>query len=201
MRRCVLLRGPIDDDTATACIAQLLYVAHDAPKEPATLCVDSPGGSATASMAIIRTMESLSCRLGTHCCGAAGGTAAAIVAHGRRGFRTAIPGAIFVFAPFVAEAGGSDIEAGFSRVGMAFTEVIAEDTDKHEAEVASLFASHAELASAEALQFGLIDAISTNPTKPPETRSPKGCLWTVVEAVIGIARAGVQSADHRRSRF
>jgi ATP-dependent Clp protease, protease subunit len=165
-RRCVLLRGQINDEVAQQCIAQLLFLSSEASQQPATLYVDSPGGSVTASLAIIRTIDDLSCALATYCCGEAGGTAAAIIAHGRRGFRTAIPDARFAFSPTFGHPGRAYVEAELTQFDTLLPEIIAHDTDKHEAEVAALFTSHAELTSADALAFGLIDSISRAPITP-----------------------------------
>lgn len=166
--RCVLLRGEITEESARDCMAQLLYLGYGASTLPATLLVDSPGGHVGAAVALLRTMSELPYPLATHCLGAAGGAAAAIVAHGRHGLRTAARAARFAFAPSSADATHGYVEAEFSQCDTALLEIIAEDTRKHEEEVATLFHAEALLTAEDALKFGLIDAISGERVQLPE---------------------------------
>jgi ATP-dependent Clp protease protease subunit len=165
--RCVLLRGEITEESARDCMAQLLFLGYGASTLTATLFVDSPGGHVGAAVALLRTMSELPYPLATHCLGAAGGAAAAIVAHGRPGMRTSVPEARFAFAPSSADAAHGYVEAEFAQCDTALLEFIAEDAHKHEEEVATLFRVEALLTAEEALKFGLIDAISGEPACLP----------------------------------
>lgn len=184
-RRGVLLRGQITESSATDCIAQLLWLAHESGQLPATIYVDSPGGSVTASLAIIHTMNNLPFPLATHCCGAAGGTAAAVVAHGRRGWRSATPEAQFAFSPVFADPARGYVEAELSQFDTVLCEMISEDTNRHEAEIASLFASHAALSAAGALELGLIDSIASVPPKPAARRASAFSMKERFKKVLG----------------
>jgi len=55
--RIIFLCGPIDDHTANLIIAQLLYLDHTDSKKDISLYINSPGGSVTAGLAIIDTMN------------------------------------------------------------------------------------------------------------------------------------------------
>ncbi len=165
--RYVSLHGMVTEQKTIHWIAQLLSFAHESPGAPVTLYVDSPGGMMTESITILRTMDDLSCPFATHCHGLAGGTAAAIAAHGRRGFRTAISTARFSFAPVFADPAKGYVEAELSQFDTVLVESIAEDTGKHESEVSSLFRAHSELSASDALSFGLIDSIASYPLLPP----------------------------------
>src|SRR3954470_11280076 len=55
--RIIFLGGGIDDDTANLIIAQLLFLEAEDPKKDIFLYVNSPGGSVTAGLAILDTMN------------------------------------------------------------------------------------------------------------------------------------------------
>ena len=55
--RIVFLGGPIDDDVANLVIAQLLFLEAEDPKKDISLYINSPGGSVTATLAMVDTMN------------------------------------------------------------------------------------------------------------------------------------------------
>jgi ATP-dependent Clp protease protease subunit len=162
-RRCVPLRGPVTERCATECIAQLLFLASQHPQKPLTLCVDSVGGLVAESIAIIRTIDDLSCPVATFCHGEAAGTAAIIVAHGCKGARVAVPGARFAFAPVFADHRQGYVEAQLSQFPQALVEILSEDARKHETELLGWFRDSIEFVAEQALALGLIDSVSAEP--------------------------------------
>ncbi|MCM8529159.1 MAG: ATP-dependent Clp protease proteolytic subunit [Lentisphaeraceae bacterium] len=87
--RSVKICGEISDNTATQTIASLLFLQSEGSRAPITLDINSPGGSVTASLAILDTMSVITCPVHTHCSGMASGTALNILAQGEKGYRTA----------------------------------------------------------------------------------------------------------------
>src|SRR5262245_16377952 len=55
--RIIFLGGPIDDDVANLTIAQLLFLESEDPKKDIAFYINSPGGSVTAGLAILDTMN------------------------------------------------------------------------------------------------------------------------------------------------
>jgi ATP-dependent Clp protease protease subunit len=88
--RIVLVAGPIDDQTATLVIAQLLYLAQQDATAPIRLYVNSPGGLVTSSLGIYDAMLEVTPPVATTCVGQAGGTAVLLLAAGQPGMRAAI---------------------------------------------------------------------------------------------------------------
>jgi ATP-dependent Clp protease protease subunit len=162
-KRCVPLFGVITEDLARRCIAQMLFLAHESPRLPATVLIDSPGGSAAASLAIIETMGDFPFEIGCHCCGLAGGTAAVIIGQGRGGLRTAKSDARFSFASTIADAAQGYLETELSQIDEKLIELVAETTSKHRQEIAELFSSGIQLDAPDALRLGLIDQIAELP--------------------------------------
>ena len=59
-KRVVRLRGLLGDGQAKEVIARLLLLQQEDPREPITLRIDSQGGSLTAALAVVDTLDELS---------------------------------------------------------------------------------------------------------------------------------------------
>ena len=110
--RIVFLGGPIDDDTANLVIAQLLFLEAEDPKKDISLYVNSPGGSVTATLAMLDTMNHVKPDVSTVCVGIAASGGAVILAGGAKGKRFALPNAeVMIHQPSGgAEGQATDIE-------------------------------------------------------------------------------------------
>src|SRR3990167_4658275 len=89
--RIIFLSGVIDDDTANIVIAQMLFLQSEDPKKDISLYINSPGGSVTAGLAIIDTMNHLKPDISTMCVGMAASMGSHILASGAKGKRFALP--------------------------------------------------------------------------------------------------------------
>ena len=110
--RIVFVGGEIDDDSANAVVAELLFLQAQDPKKEISVYVNSPGGSVTAGLAILDTMKMLKCPVATYCVGQAASMGAILLAAGTKGKRHALPNArIMIHQPWGgAEGKASDIE-------------------------------------------------------------------------------------------
>ncbi|HEX5774451.1 MAG TPA: ATP-dependent Clp endopeptidase proteolytic subunit ClpP [Candidatus Paceibacterota bacterium] len=110
--RIVFLGGPVDDDTANLIIAQLLFLESEDPKKDISLYVNSPGGSVTAGLAILDTMNHVKPAVSTVCIGMAASAAAVILSAGEKGKRFALPNAeVMIHQPWGGAQGqATDIE-------------------------------------------------------------------------------------------
>jgi len=89
--RIIFLGGPIDDHTANLIIAQLLYLDNADSKKDISLYINSPGGSVTAGLAIIDTMNFIKSDVSTICVGIAASMGALILSSGKKGKRFSLP--------------------------------------------------------------------------------------------------------------
>ena len=89
----IFLGGPIDDHAANLIIAQLLFLQSEDPKKDISLYVNSPGGSVTATLAIVDTMNYVKNDVSTVCVGIAASGGAIILSSGQKGKRYALPNA------------------------------------------------------------------------------------------------------------
>ena len=110
--RIVFLGGGVDDDMANLIIAQLLFLESEDPKKDISLYVNSPGGSVTAGLAILDTMNHVKPHVSTVCVGMAASAAAVILSAGEKGKRYALPNAeVMIHQPWGGAQGqATDIE-------------------------------------------------------------------------------------------
>ncbi len=111
--RIIFLGGPITDDVANIVIAQLLFLQSEDPKKDISLYVNSPGGSVTAGLAILDTMNHIKPDVSTICIGVAASAASVILSAGEKGKRFALPNSeVMIHQPWIEGVGGqaSDIE-------------------------------------------------------------------------------------------
>ena len=110
--RIVFVGGEIDDDSANAVVAQLLFLQAQDQEKEVSMYINSPGGSVTAGLAILDTMKMVKCPVATYCVGQAASMGAILLASGAKGRRFALPHArIRVHQPWGGAQGkASDIE-------------------------------------------------------------------------------------------
>src|SRR5437667_9646613 len=77
--RIIFLGGPIDDHVANIVIAQLLFLDSEDSKKDIYLYINSPGGSVTAALAILDTMNHVKPDVSTFCVGLAASAGAVLL--------------------------------------------------------------------------------------------------------------------------
>jgi len=112
--RIVLINGPIEDQLANLIVAELLFLASDAPEREINVYISSPGGIVTSGLAIYDTLRSLRCPVATTCVGLAASFGTILLMAGDPGRRFALPHArVHMHQPLVQQSPGgqaSDIE-------------------------------------------------------------------------------------------
>jgi ATP-dependent Clp protease protease subunit len=88
--RIIFLNGAVTDDSASAIIAQLLFLSNDDPKTDIQFYINSPGGSISAGLGVIDTMRFLRCDVATTCIGMAASMGSFLLAAGKKGKRAVL---------------------------------------------------------------------------------------------------------------
>ena len=162
--RIVFLGGVIDEDTASIVIAQLLFLESEDSKKEISLYINSPGGSVTAGLAIIDTMNHIKPAISTICVGMAASMAAIVLSAGERGKRFGLPNAeIMIHQPHGGVEGqASDIEISARRIlknRETLNKILAKNTrqplSKIDKDVDRDFFMDAE----ESVKYGIIDKV------------------------------------------
>jgi len=165
--RIIFLSGPIEDHTANLIIAQLLFLASEDPKKDIQLYINSPGGSVSAGLAMLDTMNHIKPDVATVCVGMAASAAAIILAAGTKGKRYALPNAeVMIHQPWGGAQGqATDIEitarhiiATRERLNKILSKATGQPLAKIEKDVERDYFMSAE----DAKKYGLIDDVFTH---------------------------------------
>ena len=89
--RVIFLGEQIDDNVANSVVAQLLHLESADPDKDISLYINSPGGSVTAGLAILDTMDFIKCDVSTICLGECASMAAVLLSNGAKGKRLCLP--------------------------------------------------------------------------------------------------------------
>lgn len=162
--RIVMLGGEVNDDSANLIVAQLLFLqAQDAKKE-ISMYINSPGGSVTAGLAILDTMNFISCPVATYCIGQAASMGAVLLSAGAKGRRFSLPNArIMIHQPWGgAEGKASDIEITareILRLKEMLNKILADNAGKTVEDVVRDTDRDHFMSADEAREWGLIDTV------------------------------------------
>ncbi len=162
--RIVFLGGAVDDDVANLIIAQLLFLESEDPKKDIFLYVNSPGGSVSAGLGIVDTMNHIKPDVATVVVGMAASMGSIILASGAKGKRFALPNAeVMIHQPWGGAQGqAADIEitarhilATRDRLNKILAKASGQTLEKVEKDVDRDFFMTAD----EAKKYGLVDQV------------------------------------------
>ncbi|HLN12547.1 MAG TPA: ATP-dependent Clp protease proteolytic subunit [bacterium] len=162
--RLIFIGGAIEDEMANLIIAQMLYLDYEDPEKEIQLYVNSPGGSATAGLAIYDTMQFLKSPVSTICVGLAASAGAIILAGGTKGRRFALPySRMMIHQPWGGAQGSvSDITIQtkeFLAIRQILDEILASHTGQPLERVQKDTDRNFWMSAPEAQEYGLIDDV------------------------------------------
>ncbi len=168
--RIIFLGGPIDDHMANLVIAQLLYLDNADSKKDISLYINSPGGSVTAGLAIIDTMNFIKSDVSTICVGIAASMGALILSSGKKGKRFSLPNSEVMIHQVMGgtEGQASDIAINAKhilRTKETLNKILASNTSKKIDQVEKDSDRDYWMTSDEAKKYGIVDDIISKPKK------------------------------------
>lgn len=162
MDRIIFLGVPIDDESASIIIAQMLYLSSIDDKAPINLYINSPGGIITSGFGIYDTMQLIKAPVHTYCVGMAASFASLLLMAGDK--RYALPHSkILIHQPL----GG--VEGQASDILIA-----AKEIEKDRDEICQVISKHTNqpfekvildvdrdywMTAQEAVEYGIVDKI------------------------------------------
>jgi len=110
--RIIFIGTPIDDNVSSIVIAQLLFLEAEDSEKDIYIYINSPGGSVTAGLGIMDTMNYIKPDIATICMGQASSMGAILLAAGKKGKRSSLPNSrIMIHQPWSGMQGtASDIQ-------------------------------------------------------------------------------------------
>jgi len=162
--RIIFLGSPISNEVANLIIAQMLFLESEDPKKDISFYVNSPGGSVTATLAMIDTMNHIKPDVSTVCVGMAASGGAWLLSSGKKGKRFALPNAeVMIHQPMGgAEGQASDIEITarqIIRMKETLIKMMAKNTGQPEKKIAQDVDRDFFMTAEEARKYGVVDEI------------------------------------------
>jgi ATP-dependent Clp protease, protease subunit len=161
----IFLGTPIDDNVANLVMAQMLFLSAEDPDKDISLYINSPGGSITAGLAILDTMNLVEPDIVTYCIGQAASMAAVLLASGTKGKRYTLPHSrVLIHQPSMSGLGGQatdiDIYAReILRMRQILNEILASATGQPIERIARDVDRDYIMESEQALSYGIVDRI------------------------------------------
>ena len=175
--RIIMLNGPVDDDSASLIVAQLLFLANEDPKADINFYINSPGGSISSGFGIIDTMKMLRCDVATIGVGMCASMGSALLAAGTKGKRYVLPNnQVMLHQPLIGgvmqgQATDLAIEAKHMlRIRDRLYHQMSEWTGKPFEQIVKDFDRNRWLFAEEAVEYGCADKILQNAISVPHER-------------------------------
>lgn len=164
----IFLGTPIDDQVANLIIAQMLFLAAEDPERDISLYINSPGGSITAGLAILDTMNLIEPDITTYCVGQAASMAAVLLACGTKGKRFSLPNSrILIHQPsmhgLAGQATDIDIYAReILRMRESLNQILASACGQPVDKIARDVDRDYIMDPAQAVEYGMLDRVVTS---------------------------------------
>ena len=164
MRREITLSGEITQESASACIMQLQYLAAQSADEEITLYINSSGGDVTAGLALYDVMQAVKCPIHTVCMGMAASMGAILFTAGD--IRDIMPkDRIMIHEPRLSQGVTgdamrlNDISKDLLEMRRVLGLILARHTKKKLQEIFKATQKDTWFNAQEAVNFGLADKI------------------------------------------
>lgn len=162
--RIVFVTGPIEDHMANLIVAQLLFLEAEDPKKDIFMYINSPGGSVSAGLGIVDTMNHIKPDVATVCVGLAASMGSIILSQGAKGKRSILPNAeVMIHQPWGGTQGqASDIEITARHIlktRETLNKMLAKASGKPLSQIEKDTDRDFFMSAEESKKYGLIDVI------------------------------------------
>lgn len=173
--RIIFLVGQVEDHMANLVVAQMLFLESENPDKDIYLYINSPGGSVTAGLSIYDTMQFIKPDVSTLCIGQAASMGALLLTGGAAGKRFALPHArTMIHQPlggFQGQASDIAIHAKeILEVRERLNKILSDHTGKSMDEIQADTDRDNFMNAETSVNYGLIDAVMTERTKPVDSK-------------------------------
>jgi len=164
--RVIMLTTDVNEFSASLIVAQLLFLeSEDATKE-VLFYINSPGGSVTAGLSILDTMNFIKCDIRTVVMGQAASMGSLLASSGTKGKRMMLPNSRHLIHQPLGGAQGqaSDMEIQVKeilRMKKQLTDIYVVNTGKSYSELEKDMDRDNIMTAAESVAYGLADEIIT----------------------------------------
>ena len=164
--RIVMLTGPVEDNMANSIIAQLLFLDAQDPTKDIYLYVNTPGGSVSAGLAIVDTMNFIKADVQTIVMGTAASMGTIIASSGAKGKRFMLPNAEYMIHQPMGGTGGGTQQTDMAiaaehllKTRNKLEQILADNSGKTVKQVHKDAERDYWMTAEETLAYGYIDKI------------------------------------------
>ena len=167
--RIIMLTGPVEDNMANSVIAQLLFLDAQDNTKDIYLYVNTPGGSVSAGLAIVDTMNFIKSDVQTIVMGVAASMGTVIASSGAKGKRFMLPNAEYLIHQPMGGAGSGTQQTDMAivaehllRIRNTLEKILAENSGKSVEQIHKDAERDYWMSAQETLEYGFIDEIMEN---------------------------------------
>ena len=167
--RIIMLTGPVEDNMANSVIAQLLFLDAQDNTKDIYLYVNTPGGSVSAGLAIVDTMNFIKSDVQTIVMGVAASMGTVIASSGAKGKRFMLPNAEYLIHQPMGGAGSGTQQTVMAivaehllRTRNTLEKILAENSGKSVEQIHKDAERDYWMSAQETLEYGFIDEIMEN---------------------------------------
>ena len=167
--RIIMLTGPVEDNMANSVIAQLLFLDAQDNTKDIYLYVNTPGGSVSAGLAIVDTMNFIKSDVQTIVMGVAASMGTIIASSGAKGKRFMLPNAEYLIHQPRGGAGSGTQQTDMAivaehllRTRNTLEKILAENSGKSVEQIHKDAERDYWMSAQETLEYGFIDEIMEN---------------------------------------
>lgn len=165
--RVILLEGEVHDQMANLIVAQLLYLESENPDADISMYINSPGGSVTAGLAILDTMQFIKPDIQTIIMGHACSMGSLLASSGTKGKRFMLPRSRHMIHQVSSGTRGTAIDMKIAleetlRLNRTLTEIYVENTGKSYEQLEKDMSRDYYMDANESVAYGLADKILTS---------------------------------------
>lgn len=162
--RVIFLVGPVNDQMANLIVAQMLFLESENPDKDISLYINSPGGSVSAGLAILDTMNFIKPDVSTLCTGLAASMGAFLLAAGAKGKRFSLPNSrVMIHQPSGGSQGmASDIEIQAKEIlylRERLARIMSDNTGQSIEQIHRDTDRDRFMSADESVEYGLIDKV------------------------------------------
>ncbi|WP_347992240.1 ATP-dependent Clp protease proteolytic subunit [Streptococcus suis] len=167
--RIIMLTGPVEDNMANSIIAQLLFLDAQDPTKDIYLYVNTPGGSVSAGLAIVDTMNFIKADVQTIVMGTAASMGTIIASSGAKGKRFMLPNAEYMIHQPMGGTGGGTQQTDMAiaaehllKTRNKLEKILADNSGKTVKQIHKDAERDYWMSAEETLAYGFIDQIMVN---------------------------------------
>ncbi|MBF0775926.1 MULTISPECIES: ATP-dependent Clp protease proteolytic subunit [Streptococcus] len=167
--RIIMLTGPVEDNMANSVIAQLLFLDAQDPTKDIYLYVNTPGGSVSAGLAIVDTMNFIKADVQTIVMGMAASMGTIIASSGAKGKRFMLPHAEYMIHQPMGGTGGGTQQTDMAiaaehllKTRNTLEKILADNSGKSVKQIHKDAERDYWMSAKETLDYGFIDQIMEN---------------------------------------